>query len=293
MLHNLLHNKSLRLVTGIAGAVLHAAAINLFVVPQGFYSSGLYGMCQVLRTLLVRGLSLTLSFDLAGLLYMLVNVPLLILAWRSFGRRFVIRMILCTATDSIALALIPSPAVPIIADPLTSCLLGGILAGFSIGLILTCGCSAGGLDVLGLYLSKKGSSFTVGKFSLAFNAVLYTICALLFSLHTALYSIIYMAFSSLFLDRSHQQNISAQMLIFSKDKAEPLKTFIMEDLERGVTLWDGRGGYTNEKVEVLCVCLSKYEIAAIQQQLREVDPDAFFIVHEGVQIGGFFERHLS
>lgn len=292
MFQTLLHNKYLRLLTGLLGAVIHAAAINLFVVPQGFYSGGLYGVCQVIRTLLVQQFGLVTPVDLAGVLYLLLNIPLLILAWRSFGRPFVIRMTVCTAVDSIALALIPSPAVPIVADPLSACLIGGICSGFACGLILTCGCSTGGLDVLGLYLSKKGSRFTVGKFSISFNAVLYAACALIFSLHTALYSVIYTVFSSLFLDRAHQQNISVQMLIFTKNKSEEMRAFIIERLSRGVTLWKGRGGYTNEPLDVLCVCLNKYEILTVQQMLREVDSNAFFIVQEGVQVGGHFERHL-
>ena len=292
MFQTLLHNKYLRLLTGLLGAVTHAAAINLFVVPQGFYSGGLYGVCQVIRTLLVQQFGLVTPVDLAGVLYLLLNIPLLILAWRSFGRPFVIRMTVCTAVDSIALALIPSPAVPIVADPLSACLIGGICSGFACGLILTCGCSTGGLDVLGLYLSKKGSRFTVGKFSISFNAVLYAACALIFSLHTALYSVIYTVFASLFLDRAHQQNISVQMLIFTKNKSEEMRAFIIERLSRGVTLWEGRGGYTNEPLEVLCVCLNKYEILTVQQMLREVDSNAFFIVQEGVRVGGHFERHL-
>lgn len=292
MFQTLLHNKYLRLLTGLLGAVIHAAAINLFVVPQGFYSGGLYGVCQVIRTLLVQQFGLVTPVDLAGVLYLLLNIPLLILAWRSFGRPFVIRMTVCTAVDSIALALIPSPAVPIVADPLSACLISGICSGFACGLILTCGCSTGGLDVLGLYLSKKGSRFTVGKFSISFNAVLYAACALIFSLHTALYSVIYTVFASLFLDRAHQQNISVQMLIFTKNKSEEMRAFIIERLSRGVTLWKGRGGYTNEPLEVLCVCLNKYEILTVEQMLREVDNNAFFIVQEGVQVGGHFERHL-
>lgn len=292
MFQTLLHNKYLRLLTGLLGAVIHAAAINLFVVPQGFYSGGLYGVCQVIRTLLVQQFGLVTPVDLAGVLYLLLNIPLLILAWRSFGRPFVIRMTVCTAVDSIALALIPSPAVPIVADPLSACLISGICSGFACGLILTCGCSTGGLDVLGLYLSKKGSRFTVGKFSISFNAVLYAACALIFSLHTALYSVIYTVFASLFIDRAHQQNISVQMLIFTKNKSEEMRAFIIERLSRGVTLWKGRGGYTNEPLEVLCVCLNKYEILTVEQMLREVDSNAFFIVQEGVQVGGHFERHL-
>lgn len=172
-------------------------------------------------------------------------------------------------------------------------MVGGILAGFASGLVLTCGCSTGGLDILGLYLSKKGSRFTVGRFSISFNALLYTLCFFLFDATTAIYSAIYNVLSSLFLDRIHRQNITVQLLIFTKKNDPQLPRYIMEQLDRGVTSWTGRGGWTGDEVQVLCVCLSKYEIDTLQDVLRRVDPDAFYIVQEGVHAGGNFERHLG
>ena len=231
--------------------------------------------------------------DLAGVLYLLVNLPLIWLAWRTLGRGFVIRMTVVTVINSVALAVIPSPATPIIADKLTSCLVAGILSGFSSGLILTCGCSTGGLDVLGLYLSKKGKGFTVGRFSITFNTALYVLCAVLFNLGTAIYSAIYVVFQALFLDRLHQQNISVQMIIFTKEDPERLNQTILEKLDRSFTLWEGRGGYSHEQVHVMCVCLNKYELASVQMALHDIDPHAFYVIQEGVRVGGNFGRHLS
>lgn len=293
MLQKVQQNKWLRLGMGVLGGILMAAGINLIVVPQGMYSGGLYGLCQVIRTLLVTALGLETSVDLAGIFYLLVNLPLIVLAWRTLGRDFVVGMTTVTIINSIALAVIPSPATPIIADKLTSCLVGGIISGFSGGIILTCGCSTGGLDVLGLYLSKKGKGFTVGRFSITFNTALYALCAVLFDLTTAIYSAIYVVFQALFLDRVHQQNISVQMLIFTKEDPERLNQTILEKLDRSFTLWEGRGGYSHEQVHVMCVCLNKYELASVQMALHEIDPHAFYVVQEGVRVGGNFGRHLS
>ena len=293
MLQKVQQNKWLRLGMGVLGGILMAAGINLIVVPQGMYSGGLYGLCQVIRTLVVEHLGLETSVDLAGVLYLLVNLPLIALAWRSLGRGFVIRMTVVTVVNSVALALIPSPATPIIADKLTSCLVAGILSGFASGLILTCGCSTGGLDILGLYLSKKGKGFTVGKFSITFNAALYALCAVLFNLSAAIYSGIYVVFQSLFLDRLHQQNITVQMTIFTKEDPKLLSETIMEKLDRSFTAWEGQGGYSHEQVHVLCVCLNKYEVMSVQMALHEIDPHAFYVVQEGVRVGGNFGRHLS
>ena len=293
MYQKLMHNKSLRLIGGLLGGLLLSVAINVFIVPQGLYGGGAYGLCQVIRTLLQRELSLSLPFDLAGVLYFFVNIPLFLLAYKALGREFFWKAAICTVCNSVFLAVIPSPSTPVIPDLLTSCMVGGILAGFASGLVLTCGCSTGGLDVLGLYLSKKGKGFTVGRFSITFNTALYALCAVLFDLTTAIYSAIYVVFQALFLDRVHQQNISVQMLIFTKEDPERLNQTILEKLDRSFTLWEGRGGYSHDQVHVLCVCLSKYEVVSVQMALSEIDPHAFTIIQEGIRVGGNFGRHLS
>ena len=165
MYQKLTHNRFLRLAMVLVGSFLLAFSVNIFISPHQLYSGGLYGVCQLARTLLSTYAGLTVTaVDLAGILYLLVNIPLLWLGYRTFGRAFSVKLILGTVTNSLFLALIPIPATPMIADELTSCLVGGILSGFACGLVLTCGASCGGLDILGLYLSKKNKGFTVGKF---------------------------------------------------------------------------------------------------------------------------------
>ena len=220
-------------------------------------------------------------------------LPLLLLAYKTMGRTFVAKLALCTVSNSLFLSIIPIPAEPIIPDMLTSCLVGGILAGFSNGLVLTCGASCGGLDILGLYLSKKGRGFTVGKFSLLFNAALYTLCLILFSAPTAIYSAIYTVFNALFVDRVHQQNITTQVLIVTK--LRDLEPFweLGRKMDRGITYWTGHGAYTGDEVQILCICLSKYEIETLQQEVQKIDSHAFFMMQEGVHTRGNFKRHLN
>ena len=289
----LMHNKGLRLVGGLLGSLLMSVAINVFIVPQGLYAGGAYGLCQVIRTLLQTKLGVEASFDLAGVLYFFMNLPLFLLAFRTLGRTFCLKAGICTVSNSVFLALIPSPAVPIIPDPLTSCMVGGILVGFAAGLVLSCGCSTGGLDILGLYLSKKNNKFTVGRFCISFNVCLYLLCFILFDATTAIYSAIYNVLSNLFLDRLHRQNVSVQLLIFTKSKDPALPKYIMEQLDRGVTYWQAKGAYTGDDVQVLCVCLSKYEIDTLEQVIRDIDPNAFFVMQEGVRVVGNFKRHLG
>ena len=293
MLHKAMQNRWARVGLGVIATLIYAAGVNLFIVPVGLYSGGVVGLSQILRTLLAQSVTLPAGMDVAGVLYFLLNVPVLLLAWRELGRSFLLRTLVCVGSSSLFLSLIRSPSAPLLEDRLACCLVGGMLCGFALGLALTCGCSTGGLDVIGLCLSKRGSSFTVGRFSMSFNVLLYAACALLFDIQTAIYSVIYTVFCSLFIDRGHQQNISVQVLIFTKDEDPRLPANIMQRLGRGVTYWDGKGAYTGSDLRVLCVCVSKFEVAELRETVRELDPRAFFIVQEGVRIGGNFAKKIS
>ena len=294
MLYNSLHHRGLRLVVAVIGELIAAAALNLFIVPLNLYTGGLMGVCQLLRTLAADYLGMNFgAYDVAGILYFLLNIPILLLAYKNLGRAFVAKTLICTVAFSLFYSLIPSPSVPIVDDYLTACLLGGILCGVGSGLVLTCGCSGGGLDIVGLYLSKRGSQFTVGKFSLSFNAVLYTACLFLFSPEVAIYSVIYNFFTAMVLDRMHQQNVSIQALIFTKGDEDALARFIIENLGRSVTYWEGVGAYTGEDVHVLCVCLSKFEIEELVHAVHSIDPHAFVTAQEGTRIYGNFQRKVG
>lgn len=294
MLYNTLHNRWLRVIAAVFGELAVVIGINLFIVPLNLYSGGAMGLCQLIRTLLSTQFGLTFgSYDIAGILYFFLNIPILFIAYRILGWVLVLKTIVCTVAYSLFYSLIPIPATPIVSDYLTSCLLGGILTGIGSGIVLTCGCSGGGLDVIGLCLSKRGSSFTVGRFSLTFNMFLYMICLLLFSPEVAIYSVIYNFFSSMVLDRMHKQNINVQALIFTKQDKDNLGRFVIEKLGRSVTWWTGTGAYSGEDVHVLCVCLSKYEIEELLHVVHSIDPHAFITVQEGTRIYGSFHRNLS
>ena len=294
MLYTTLHNRILRLVLAVLGELIAAAALNLFIVPLSLYTGGLLGFCQLVRTLLQDFLGMSFgAYDIAGVLYFLLNIPLLMIGYRNLGRGLAVRTIICTVSYSVFYSIIPIPTQPIVDDYLTACLLGGILTGIGSGIVLTCGCSGGGLDIVGLCLSKRGSTFTVGRFSLLFNAVLYSACLVLFSVEVAIYSIIYNFCTSLVLDRMHQQNVSVQALIFTREDESQLSHFIIDRLGRSVTFWSGTGAYTGESVHVLCVCLSKYEIEELLHAVSSIDPHAFVTVQEGTRIYGNFPKRLE
>ena len=294
MMYNSLHHRWLRLLAAMLGEGVVALALNLFIVPLNLYSGGLMGLCQLIRTLLQENLGLSFGgADIAGILYFISNVPILLLGYKTLGRTMTFKTIACTVSFSFFYSIIPSPSVPIVDDYLTSCLLGGIIVGTASGIVLTCGGSGGGLDIVGLCLSKRGNRFTVGKFSLTFNFFLYAACLILFIPEVAIYSVIYNFFSAMVLDRMHQQNVNVQAMIFTKEDEKELGRFIIEKLGRSVTYWEGTGAYSGKGLHVLVVCLSKFEIEELLHAVHARDNHAFVTVQERVRVFGNFVRKLE
>ena len=274
----------------IIGSALFAASINLFVVPVNLYNGGIVGLAQIIRTVLTSRLNLNFNFDIAGVINFLFNIPLFILAYRSLSRKFFLGTLLSLITQTICFSLIPIPVVPILEDVLASLIIGAIVGALGVWMTLVHGASGGGTDILGVYAALHWKSFSVGKLQLAFNALIYCLCAFLFDLPIAIYSIIYAAVYSFVLDKVHLQNIEMSLMIFTKNPE--IKTKILKDFVRGVTYWKGLGAYTQTETEVLVTIVSKDEVNELRRMITQMDPKAFIIVNEGLQITGNFIKCL-
>lgn len=274
----------------IIGGVIFALGVNLFIVPLNLFSGGVIGFAQMLRSILNQHFALNVQFDLAGIINLLLNIPLFILAYRSISSRFFVKTLCTVIAQTIALSLFFIPRTPILDDVLAASLIGGLICGFGIGLALRNGGSGGGIDILGVYMSQKFGNFSVGKLSMIVNAALYILCAVLFNIETAIYSILYTACMYLVVDRVHYQNINMSVMILTKQK--DIQKLILHDMRRGVTYWKGQGAYTDEDTYILMSIISKYEVSHLQRLVLQKDPKAFIIFNEGMHVKGNFEKRL-
>ena len=277
----------------ILGTVLFSAGVNLFIVPAGLYNGGFVGIGQIIRTILVDIMGLPFnSFDIAGLIYYLCNIPLFFLAYRSISKRFFLNTLICVTFQTVFLTIIPCPSEPIVAETITACLIGGILAGAGTGMTLKYGASGGGQDILGVYFSYRKPNFSVGKMGLIINICVYAVCAVLFDIKVVIYSVIYTTILSLVTDRIHVQNIVAKVEILTKTNPEIIRDYLKNELHRGSTIYNAIGGYTNEPTNVIMTVLSEYEYGLLQDALAEIDPHAFTIHVSGVDVVGEYAKHL-
>lgn len=280
-----------RTLLSIFGAFLYAAGINLFVVPAGLYTGGLMGLCQVIRTILLELFHLEIqSFDIAGVIYYIVNVPVFIIAFTRIGRKFFVKTLVTVTAITVFLSLIPTAVI--VEDVMAACVVGGIISGAGIGISLRMGSSGGGMDVVGVLLTKWRRDFSVGKVNLLVNLVLYGSCFFLFDVEVVVYSIIYAAVYSVAMDRMHTQNINVEVNVITKADTTALEKKVFEELGRGITKWTTMGAYTYEKSHILYIMLSKYEVNRLKTIIHKYDPQAFIVVNEGVSVDGNFLKKL-
>ena len=294
MLSSAMHTNWGKIFLAVFGAFVYSLGINLFVTPLGLITGGAVGLCQLIRDLILGLLGIErMAFDISGILFYIFNIPMFFIAYRFMGKIFFRNTVICATAYTVFMSIIPIPAEPIVGDVLTGCLLGGVISGVGTGLALTSGCCGGGLDVLGLFLVKKGVKITIGRFTLMFNIGLFLLCWVMHDTSTMIYSVMNMIFHTMAIDRAHRQSITVQVLIITKDESPELNKFIIDNLHRGVTRWEGTGVYTGEPTHILCACMNKYEIDDLRDALHRIDPKAFFIVQEGVRVSSNFEQRLS
>lgn len=274
----------------ILGSAMYAAGVSYFITPLNLYAGGMMGTAQIIKTLLVDYLNVNVgSLDLTGIIYYLLNVPLLFLAWK-INKIFFCKTVVSITTLSVLLTVF-TISKPILDDTLTSCIIGGIICGIGIGFTLRAGGSGGGLDIFGVYATKHFRNFSVGKVNIAYNCFIYLICALMFNLPTAIYSILFTTVGATATDKIHAQNIMVQATIFTK--VDGVTQLIIDKIHRGVTELDGHGAYTHEDVHVLITAVSKYEAHHLRQLVHEYDPHAFIMYNQLYSVEGNFIKKLQ
>ena len=269
----------------IAGSLLFPVAVNCFVVPAGLNTGGFVGLAQNISTILVGSAALT------GAINFCFNIPLFVLSWKSISHKFFVKTVLSLIIQSTALSFLPVLSEPILPDPLSNAVFAAVIGGFGIGLCLLSGGCAGGLDILGVYFSKKAPDISVGKISYMINFFVLGWSAFLFSLPAAMYSLIFVVIMYFVSDKVHYQNINVMALIITQNPE--IKDVILEQTHRGVTCWKGNGAYTHSNTEILLSVVNKYEVNSLKKIVKDHDPHAFLLITGTKPVLGNVEKRLT
>ena len=257
------------------GSALCAVALNGILIPRGFLSGGFTGLALIIHFL----------FPAAplGAVYFLLNLPNFAVGWKYVGRRFFLYSIAGMFIFSAAIETV-RVSLPVY-DYLLSALLAGIIVGIGSGLILKSLGSAGGTDILSVILLKL-FSVRLGTTILAFNGIILVAAAVLFTLEMALYTMIYLYISSYMVNLVVTGFNQRKAVYIISPQWKEISQEIMKELQRGVTILKGEGGYTGKDQPVLYTVITFRELSRLKGLIRQMDPDAFVVVSETLEVMG-------
>ncbi|KXH80617.1 YitT family protein [Sporosarcina sp. HYO08] len=262
----------------ILGSLVVAFAFNFFLVPYGILSSGISGIAILI--------GLVTPFNI-GLMNLLLNIPLLILGYYKLGKTITINTLVCVLSLSIFLYALP--AVPLTDNILLSCIFGGIIGGFGIGMILKSSGTSGGLDIIAIILSRT-SNMSIGLLLTGMNGIIVLISGAAFNWNIALYTLLSIYLTGKVIDTIHTDQVKVTMQIVTS-KGECIRKDLLDSIYRGITIMEGYGGYSQEKKQIVMMVVTRYETSQIKKIVRKHDENAFINIFETVEVDGFFAKN--
>ena len=262
-----------------AGSIVYAFGINGVLIPKGFLGGGIVGLALLIHYLL--------PFTAVGLVYLVLNVPLVFLAWINISRRFVLYSLFGLLFLSASLTFI-HPPVPDISDPILAAILAGVICGTGVGLVLRSLGSTGGMDILGIYLNKT-FGFRIGSVLFASNVLVLAAGAYLYDIQKSLYSVIFLYTASKVTDAILTGFNRRKSLMIISDNSENIAQKILTRIGRGVTYLKGEGAYSRRDKNVIFTITTLAELPKMKELILSEDPEAFIVVNDTLEVLG--KRH--
>jgi uncharacterized membrane-anchored protein YitT (DUF2179 family) len=266
------------LLTIILSSALIAIGFNLFLVPQQLLSGGLSGISMIISYF--TGWSISL-------LFLLSNLPVVILGLIQIGRKFIILSVISVIMTSVFLRLVPTYLVA--QDSMLAAVTGGVLIGIATGISMKAGGSTGGFDIIGSILTQK-RDFPLGTALFILNgAVILALGYYKNNWDLALNSMLSIFITGKIIDTIYTRHLKVTVFIITKSKHRLLERLML--LQRGVTIVKTEGAYTQEEQHMLMTVTTRYDLVGLQTMIRATDPEAFVNIVETVAIMGQFRRN--
>jgi len=267
----------------LAGALLQAVALRLFLVPADLASGGISGISQLINH--YTGWPI-------GLMVFIGNLPLFVLGWRYLGgRRFVLRTVVAVAAYSLftdLLLLVPFfPKNGLTNDLVLNSLYGAVAVGIGYGLVYRGQGTSGGTDILARILNRwRGIPMTQSY--LMTDTLVILAAGFVFGWQKALYAIIVLYVSGLVVDSTLEGAGTVRTALIVSGQCDAVSQRILSEMERGVTILNGTGAYTGAARPVIYCVVNRSEIQQLKTIVHETDPKAFMVIgqaHEALGEG--------
>ncbi len=266
-----------KVIKVILATCLYSAGVALFLDPNNLAPGGVTGVSILLNRLIHVE---------TGTLILLLNIPLLIIAWKKFGWRFVVGTLSALVLIS-TFTNVFERFEPITNDMLLAAVAGGICIAVGLGTVLKSGLTTGGTDIVVRLLRLKHPHIKTGSLFLIVDLIVISGSLLVFrDFEKAMYAVIAIMITSWVLDLVLYGKDEAKLIYIISDEPEKIAKQFMEELDMGVTYLEGVGAYT-EKNKKIIMCVVKKRIAPkVEEVVKLVDSNAFMIVTSASEIFG-------
>ena len=264
-----------------AAGIINAVGITFFLAPVKLYDSGISGTSMLLSQISPEYLSL--SFFL-----LILNIPLFLYGLKRQGILFTFYAIYTITIYSVFAWLITDvfPVDVNIASPLAGtdlllcALFGGVISGLGSGLAIRFGGAMDGVEVMAVICAKK-LGVSVGTFVMAYNLILYIICGFVIkSWILPLYSIVTYAAALKTVDYIVEGVDREKCAMIVTTKPDEICSAISEEFEKGMTVLDAKGGYSNAEKSMIYFVINRFQVVRLKEIIYEIDPLAHISVFE-------------
>jgi uncharacterized membrane-anchored protein YitT (DUF2179 family) len=254
-----------------AGIVSASFGFKGFLLTNKFIDGGATGLSLLLSTLTECPLYLYI---------ICINIPFIVLGYKTIGKQFAVKTALSISGLALCLALVNFPMVT--NDNLLVAIFGGFFLGAGIGLSIRGGAVIDGTEIVAIYLSRKIGA-TIGDIIIVINIIIFSLAAYLLSIEIAMYSLItYLAASKTldFVVEGIEEYIGVTIISSHSEEIRHMMTHVMG---RGVTVYYGRSGYgkrgETREMDIIYTVITRLELSKINTEIEKIDPNAFVVMN--------------
>ncbi|MFH2039869.1 MAG: YitT family protein [Chloroflexota bacterium] len=265
----------------LAGAVLQAISLRIFLLPAKLASGGVTG-----TTILINHYT---GWPI-GTMVLIGNIPLFLLGWRFLGgKRFAIKTAVAILVYALLVDILASylPINGITDDIFLNSLYGAIVSGIGYGLVYRGQGTSGGSDILARILNNW-RDIPVSQSYLMVDGLVLIAAGFVFGPKQALYALITLYVSGIVAETTLAGSSIVRTAMIVTTRPEQVARQIMEDMNRGVTVLSGKGAYSGEERDILYCVVIRSEVAQLKSIINEIDPQAFMVIgqaHEALGEG--------
>ena len=272
----------------VFGNALYSLAVALFLEPAGLITGGATGIALAFGRL--TGLSVS-GFLLA------FNIAMLVWGWVVLGRAFALNTLASSILSPAFLALWEGLLHGrVLTEDIFLCtVFAGLGIGAALGMVIRAGASTGGMDIPPLVL-QKWFRLPVSLTMMVFDIAILLVQALFSQSDQVLYGIVLVILHTIVMDKMLLMGDSRTQVKIISAQSDAIRVAILEQLDRGVTIFHGEGGYTRDPSEVLLSVVSNRELPKLEKLVHSIDPECFLIVSRVTEVSGrgfSLEKHYQ